>query len=107
MFEQQLFDNEQTHELGNLRVLNPDGQLTFKPVAYGTQLWQEVTSAISVSWRDDRLHFLTVEKSKMCIYRGEKGFEFEMEKRLPLNKRHPDKPFWFSAWPISAEDDPN
>lgn len=109
-FEQVLVEQEegddQYHPLNNIRILNKDDSIVFNSAPYGTQLWVDATSLLTIEWREDKLKILPTNNATVLIHKAESTLEFTQEKRIPLSNRTPNTPYYFSAWqPSEIEDD--
>jgi len=109
-FEQVLVEQEegdaQFHPLNNIRILNKDDNIVFNSAPYGTQLWTDATSLLTIEWQEDKLHILPTNNATVLIHKAESNLEFTQEKRIPLSNSTPNTPYYFSAWqPSEIEDD--
>ncbi|MFT6906429.1 MAG: DNA-binding helix-hairpin-helix protein with protein kinase domain [Oleiphilaceae bacterium] len=109
-FEQVLVEQEEGnahfHPLNNIRILNKDNNIAFNSAPYGTQLWTDATSLLTIEWQEDKLHILPTNNATVQIHKAESNLEFTQEKRIPLSNSTPNTPYYFSAWqPSEIEDD--
>ena len=109
VFEQVLVEKEdsktQFHPLKNIRVLNEGGNISFNSAPYGTEMWKEAVTLLSIEWRDDKLHLQPTNNATVLIHKGDSDLEFIREKRIPLSNSTPQSPYYFSAWQPSVIED--
>ncbi|WP_351015706.1 serine/threonine-protein kinase [Shewanella sp. AC91-MNA-CIBAN-0169] len=109
-FEQVLVEQEEGnahfHPLNNIRILNKDDNIVFNSAPYGTQLWTDATSLLTIEWQEDKLHILPTNNAIVQIHKAKSNIDFTQEKRIPLSNSTPNTPYYFSAWqPSEIEDD--
>jgi len=109
LFEQVLVLGEgnstEYHSQNYTRILNKESRIQFKAAPYGTELWAESSSTLTVDWKDKRVHLSPSSKGSMLISKGARNETFHKNIRIPLNKFMPEDPYFITAWIIDEIED--